>query len=712
MDAVVAIDAQSRVVFFNAVAEQMFGYSAAQALGAPVERFMPERFRDKHAEHVRRFAEADISSRRIGTRGEIRGLRANGDEFPIEASIGRIETDGGDLYTVVLRDMTERELAQRATRQREYYLRSLLDTVDAVIVLLGLDGTVLEWNPRAESFYGAPAIAVIGRPYADFIPAEERDAVYAEIKRIGREGTPTDRFESAVQTHRGLRHVVWNAALVADETGNPAILATGHDITEQKEAHEIARHLAAIVQSSDDAIIGTTLNGEIVSWNWAAQTIFGYTPDQAVGQPITMLSQEGQRGKTDQILERTRSGLRVDHVETLQVSKQGKIVPVSLSMFPVRTSNGEIVGCAAIARDITEQTLSREAHADLAGIIEESLNEIFVVDSSTLHFRAVNRGARENLGYSFDQLCELTLVDIMPEFSRERFEALIAPLRAAAKTMLQFETIHARKNGSCYPVEVHLQFGRYAGAERFVAIVLDITERKEAAQRETECERRSHKLEALASISTLTAGIAHDIGTPMTAILGYAEMMRKQLPDDKNRGRAAVIVEQVHRVSELVEALLDMARPGDRPFVPVDPAAVLRTSLELYRENLRKRNIGVEASLGPVPAVIGDAKRLQRVFINLIVNAADAMVNGGTLHVSLTNPDDRHVAIRIRDTGTGIAPEVLPRIFEPLYTTKERTSGTGLGLAVAKGIISEHGGEISATSQPGVGTEFTIVLPI
>jgi PAS domain S-box-containing protein len=231
----------------------------------------------------------------------------------------------------------------------------------------------------------------------------------------------------------------------------------------------------------------------------------------------------------------------------------------------------------------------------------------------------------------------------------------------------------------------------------YLGTLMDLTER-----------RRAEEAEKLASIAILTTGIAHDVGAPMTVILGYAEMMQKSLIDEKNKRRAGIIVEQVNRISELIQALLNMARPGARAFISVELGQILDKSLEFYREKLRSRGIEVERSFEAVPPVAGDPDRLQQVFLNLVINAADAMPDGGALRVTLWSPDARHVEVRLADTGTGIPPDDLKQIFEPFYTTKERGRGTGLGLIVARAIISEHHGVISVESELGKGTEFTV----
>ncbi len=239
----------------------------------------------------------------------------------------------------------------------------------------------------------------------------------------------------------------------------------------------------------------------------------------------------------------------------------------------------------------------------------------------------------------------------------------------------------------------------------------DITERREAEEAQQAAERRARIAERLASIGTLTAGIAHDVGTPVNIIAGYAKLMEQSLTGETNRERARVIGAQATRITSLIQTLMNLARPRELIRVPIDPAQALDDALSFVRERLARRGVQLRRWFDPVPRVRGDPDRLQQVFLNLFVNAADAMPEGGALEVRLESPDDDTIEIRIRDEGEGIPADALERIFEPFYTTKPAGSGTGLGLLVSRGIVVDHGGEIDVTSEVGKGTEFLIRLP-
>jgi signal transduction histidine kinase len=239
-----------------------------------------------------------------------------------------------------------------------------------------------------------------------------------------------------------------------------------------------------------------------------------------------------------------------------------------------------------------------------------------------------------------------------------------------------------------------------------------VTERKRVQKALRESERRARAAEDLASIGTLAAGLAHEVGTPMNVILGYAQMIQASVQDEATRERARIIREQVQRVSQIIQTLLNFARPEVRRRGSVDLVEVVEESLSFLQERFRAGGIEVERCFEPVPEIWADGEKLQQMFINLGINAADAMPDGGTLATHLAPRGSTEVEIRVSDTGTGIPADAIKHVFEPFYTTKERGDGSGLGLAVVKGIVLDHGGSIDVASELGKRTEFCVVLPI
>jgi signal transduction histidine kinase len=222
---------------------------------------------------------------------------------------------------------------------------------------------------------------------------------------------------------------------------------------------------------------------------------------------------------------------------------------------------------------------------------------------------------------------------------------------------------------------------------------------------------RAKAAEELASIATLVAGLAHEVGTPMGVIQGHAKLLEPEVSGEQARWRLRTIQEQIARISKIIQTLLNMARPGRRRLVPVALEPLVETTLSFVSEKLERRGIQVLRALDPVPSLVGDPERLQQLFLNLFLNAADAMPRGGELRVSLREREGGAIEVRVSDTGLGIAAADLPRIFEPFFTTKPAGEGNGLGLMVVKGIVTDHGGSIEASSELGKGTEFLVAFP-
>jgi signal transduction histidine kinase len=233
-------------------------------------------------------------------------------------------------------------------------------------------------------------------------------------------------------------------------------------------------------------------------------------------------------------------------------------------------------------------------------------------------------------------------------------------------------------------------------------------ERSDTALRHT--TERARAAERLASIGTLIAGLAHEIGTPMGVIQGHAKLLERAVDGDNARWRLRTIQEQIGRIARIMQSLLHMARPGRPRCVPLDLAALIDGTLAFLTEKLGRREIEVVRDFAPVPNVRGDPERLQQVFLNLFLNAADAMPSGGRLAVTL-RPHEAEVEVRVVDSGHGIPAGDMERVFEPFYTTKAAGEGSGLGLSVVQGIVAEHHGAIEVLRSDASGTEFRILLP-
>jgi len=216
----------------------------------------------------------------------------------------------------------------------------------------------------------------------------------------------------------------------------------------------------------------------------------------------------------------------------------------------------------------------------------------------------------------------------------------------------------------------------------------------------------------LSSIGLLAAGVAHEVNTPLAVISTYAQMLAKQVEGDQRQAALLdKIAKQTFRASEIVNSLLSFSRTSPRQFGEVDLARVIRETLTVIEHQLTQSGIQVRLELEePLPLIRGNMGQLQQVFLNLFLNARDAMENGGTLTVRAWS-GNRGVEVEVADTGHGIAPEHLPKIYDPFFTTKAARKGTGLGLSITYGIVRDHGGVIDVDSRPGEGARFHLEFP-
>jgi signal transduction histidine kinase len=228
----------------------------------------------------------------------------------------------------------------------------------------------------------------------------------------------------------------------------------------------------------------------------------------------------------------------------------------------------------------------------------------------------------------------------------------------------------------------------------------------------SETQQQLRLTERVAELGTLAASMAHEIGTPMNVILGRAELLMQRTDDEMMKKGLTIITAQVERITKLINQLLTFARRGPPNFGPLDMREVVKNALDAVEERLSRHGVQVVSEHDEeLPPIHGDGDLMMQVLLNLVLNAVQAMPDGGTLRVATAHEGEPHVRLTVTDSGHGIPPNVLPKIFEPFVTTKERGQGTGLGLTVVLGIVQEHGGFITVDSTPGQGTTFTVFLP-
>ena len=374
--------------------------------------------------------------------------------------------------------------------------------------------------------------------------------------------------------------------------------------------------------------------------------------------------------------------------------------------------------------------LERKHMSELASrfgrILDDSLQEIYIFDQETMNFMQVNRGARENIGYSEEELRQLTPEDLYPE-TGARFQNLLMPLLDGSQTRVQYVTTHRRKDGTTYPVDVYLQKASFGERSVMVAIALDITERKRMEREKARLEAQVIQSQKLETIGTLAGGIAHDFNNILAPIIWYTEMIvNDEANDGEIREDLRHVLKAANRAKDLVQQILTFGRMSEVEHNPVQIQFVVDEAIKLLRASL-PATIEIEQEIdNKCEPVSADPTQIHQVVMNLCTNAWHAMrQGGGTLKVGLcmktfveadlalgtTLKPGRWVELTVSDTGHGMDPTTLDRIFEPFFTTKRVNEGTGLGLSVIHGIVMTHAGAIQVDTIPGVGTTFSVYLP-
>jgi len=478
-----------------------------------------------------------------------------------------------------------------------------------------------------------------------------------------------------------------------------------------------------------DLAIGSASNGivladatqpdcPIIYANQAFERMCGYRRDEIIGRELCF-PQGGRGGQPARAVLRAAIAEGRDARVTIRDSrKDGTPFWNVCSLSPIRDRNGVLTHFIAIHEDVTEQKDTEEqleeSLARTQAILEAAVNGIITIDESGV-IQSVNSAIERIFGYPKEELLGHRLGILIPPDDREEFDQILSHSLKTGNSRIVGATREIRgqrKDGSTFPAELGVGEARIGDRRIFAGIMRDLTERRRAAEALHETERRARAAEELASIGTLTAGLAHEVGGPMNVILGYAQMIEDSTSEETVRDRARIIREQVSRISKIIETLLAFARPRQVLKSPVQLQSSLEEVLSFLSEEFRKREVTVEPRFEPVPAIRGDGAKLQQLFLNLFLNAVDAMPEGGKLRVSLESRHPDEVEVRVADTGTGIPAEALAKIFEPFFTSKPRGKGSGLGLAVAKGIVSDHEGRIDVASELGKGTEFLVSFPI
>ncbi|MFZ5453847.1 MAG: PAS domain S-box protein [Thermodesulfobacteriota bacterium] len=735
---IILISSDYRILMANAALGKFFHKPVSEFLGK--ECFREFEKRDAVCAHC--------PGRRAMATGEVAetetdGVRDDGTIFMVHNQAFPNFGPDGEItgFIEVVKDITERKRGEAALRKSEEKYRLLVKQIPAVVFKGYADGSVDFFDDKIATLTGYSKEDFCSRrlKWPDLITPEDQPGVRERlIEALKTNGA----YERQYRIRKKSGEIAWlqcMGQIFFDAAGRMDFISgVIYDITFRKQTEEeLVRakeeweltfnsvpHLIAILDTQH----------RIVRANQAMAAKLGIPPEEAVGRrcfeavhktagpphfcPHTKLLADG-REHTAEILEENLGGYFL------------------VTVSPLRDSRGNLLGSVHIARDITEQKKAAAAMAHLSRQMELILNSagegIFGVDTEgKLTF--ANPAMAQMLGWEIFELLGQSVHDLCHHTKRngQPYPSGECPINLAFKNGRIY---HAgdewfwRKDGTSFPVEytsTPIREGDQVVGT--VVVIKDISERKQAEEAKLKFEAQLRQAQKMEAIGTLAGGIAHDFNNILGAIIGYGEMIQMfhTSLDPKVKRDVDEILRAAFRAKDLVQQILTFSRRVDQDRKPIQLQMIIKESIKFLRATLPS-TIEIRQFLDPeVGPVLADPTQMQQVVMNLCTNAAHAMrQEGGVLEVSLsevvvsegeketlklvTGP---YAKMMVKDSGHGIPPEVLERIFDPYFTTKGMGEGTGLGLAVVEGIIQSHGGAITVESEPGIGTVFLVFIPL
>src|SRR3984893_5833348 len=486
-------------------------------------------------------------------------------------------------------------------------------------------------------------------------------------------------------------------------------------VAERKRIAEKLSQLASIIECSNDAIIIHTLDGTIVSWNVGAESVYGYSAGEVLGQPRKILLPDDQPDELRAILEQLKLGKRIPLYETVHIRKDGQRIDVSMMISPVKDASETVVGAAAITRDISDR---KKAEERFYKAFNASPEPITIANLADGRFVDVNESFLHVTGFCREEVLGRTSLAMNFWDRTEDYGELVETLEARG-SVRDMEINFLAKSGERRTGLNSAEVIDIAGQECILAIFKDITERKTL-------EAKLRQAQKMESIGRLSGGIAHDFNNLLGVIIGYGSVLEERVEVDSDLRKG---VQEIKKAGQRDAALTRQLLAFSRQQVLEPKVLSLNTVvadigkmlLRLIGEDIELSTL-LQSELGRVKA---DQGQIEQVIMNLAVNARDAMTRGGKLTIETCNVEvhetpaglhsptlpGRYISLAVTDTGVGMDKETQSHIFEPFFTTKEKDKGTGLGLSVVYGVVKQSGGYIWVQSEPGKGTTFKIYLP-
>jgi two-component system, NtrC family, sensor kinase len=749
-DAIISKTLAGVITSWNRGAERIFGYSAEEVVGQHISLLMPpERIEDltRILERVRRGERVDHYETKRRTK--------DGRILDVSLTVSPIRDADGNIIgaSKVARDITEQKRA--AVKRQEAEFRNVLESAPDAIVIIDGQGRIVRLNRQAEAIFGYTREELLGEPVEILVPERFRErhrehrAAYSPQSRPRPMGMGLELYG---RRKDGGEFPVDITLSPMESTDGFLTISVIRDITARRRTEEQLLKLSRAVEQSADLVIIADTQGRIEYVNPKFTQVTGYTPDEVIGQDPRIL----KSGKTSpeeyrRLWETITSG-REWRGEFLNKRKDGALYWASASISPLRNYQGAITHFVAIEEDISELKRAEEAlrasERRYRQLAEATLDALVVADERGV-ITLFNAAAQRTFGYSEPEVLGQPLTLLMPAEYHEAHQRGLRRYLETKEARVVGRTIELRgrrKDGEIFPLELSLSAVELPEGICFLGAIRDLTERQRLQARVVQVEK-------LASLGLMSAGVAHEINNPLAYVANNLAVLERgirglialvaayeaaqailesarpdlaaqvaQLAEEIDLPYVREHLEQivgstrqgVKRVADIVQNLRGFARLDQAAVERVDLHDAITSSLEMIRGRLGRRHIVVEQQFGDVPRVLCAPAQVNQVFLNLLVNALQAIEatskGGGRIEIRTRAVGDEAI-VEVADDGCGIPAELLPRIFDPFFTTKVVGEGTGLGLSISHGIVSDHGGRIEVESTPGQGSRFRVILP-
>ncbi len=591
-----------------------------------------------------------------------------------------------------------------ARSQRNF--KELIDSIDDAACAVSLDGTLRTVNKRVSQLVGLPYTAIVGQKFFEFIEEPTRTSMEAELARFldKRHWAGTVRLRFKNNSRPFYFDCVLNAIVKSGEVAGVSVL--GRDVTEQ---HEKELRFTQLFETLQEGAYFSTPEGKLLDANPALVSILGYaTKADLLALEPAQLNLDPQQPAILGRAPDDRGGVRAREI-TLR-KKDGSAAVFLESSRAVWDDAGKLIRYQGTLVDVTERRkLERQVarQEEFSRRLLESFPDLILVVDLEERYTFVSSRVRELLECPSEELLGKKISETQ-RHSPELLE-LYRDVLAGSKGFGSAEYGARRSDGGGRTMRASASqfFDADSKLAGVIISVRDITREKKFEQQVVQSER-------LAAMGAMIGGVAHELNNPLTSILGVSELLQDSQTTDAARKQIAILQQQARRAAEIVHNLTYFATPPTPGKTRVNLGEIVERTLNLHSYSLRKNNITVDFVREPgLPYVQGDPHQLMQIFLNLILNAEQAIRESrdrGTLRIRLGTTGNS-VWASFLDDGPGIPAEILPSIFDPFYTTKRPGRGTGLGLSICKSVMKEHNGTVEAANAPGGGAAFTVSLP-